>query len=49
MRAKYRDLPETAITEVEAFIADLRVKHHLTGPADGEDEQPEPEAQGDKN
>lgn len=40
MRAKYRDLPETAITEVEAFIADLRAKHHLIGPADGEDEQP---------
>lgn len=38
MRAKYHDLPEMAIDEVEALIAELRSKHHLTGPADGEDE-----------
>ena len=38
MRAKYRELPETAVAEVERYIADL-AKKHGSGPADREDEQ----------
>lgn len=37
MRAKYHDLPEEAVDEVERFIARLEKKHR-TGPMNGEDE-----------
>lgn len=39
MRAKYRELPDEAIAEVEAFIAHLQTKHQLHEPKDGEDER----------
>jgi transcriptional regulator with XRE-family HTH domain len=37
MRAKYADLPEAAVSEVEQLISDLTTKHG-TGPRDHEDE-----------
>lgn len=37
MRAKYADLPDTAVDEVERFIADLQQRHGH-GPATNEDE-----------
>lgn len=39
MRAKYRDLPDEVIEEVEAFIASLRAKHAIQEPQAGEDER----------
>lgn len=39
MRAKYRDLPDEALAEVEAFIAELSAKHDVRGPAEHEDER----------
>lgn len=39
MRAKYRELPEAAIAEVEAFVSKLRAKHSLQAPKNGEDER----------
>lgn len=38
MRAKYRDLPDEAVSEVEAFIQQLAKRHDLQGPHDHEDE-----------
>lgn len=38
MRAKYRDLPEAALTEVEAFINGLVAEHGGKGPRPHEDE-----------
>jgi transcriptional regulator with XRE-family HTH domain len=40
LRAKYGDLPETAVDEVEAFVTRLRARHGQHGPVNGEDEQP---------
>lgn len=40
MRAKYHDLPESAIAELEAYANRLIQRHGGRGPVDGEDEQP---------
>lgn len=40
MRAKYHDLPESAIAELEAYANRLIQRHGGRGPIDGEDEQP---------
>lgn len=44
LRTKYRDLPPEASDQLEAYAARLMKKHgvDLSGPAPGEDEQPEP-------
>jgi transcriptional regulator with XRE-family HTH domain len=39
MRAKYRDLSDEALAEVEAFIDELTAKHGTAGPMNGEDEK----------
>lgn len=39
LRAKYRQLPEAAVAEMEAFFTRLAKKHGLQGPQDGEDER----------
>jgi transcriptional regulator with XRE-family HTH domain len=41
MRAKYHDLPEAAIAELEAYANRLIERHGGRGPVDREDEQPE--------
>jgi transcriptional regulator with XRE-family HTH domain len=38
LRAKYRDLPEGAACELEAFFEKLRRRHGLSGPEGHEDE-----------
>jgi transcriptional regulator with XRE-family HTH domain len=38
MRAKFRDLPDDAVAEVESFIEQLARKHGGRGPIDHEDE-----------
>jgi transcriptional regulator with XRE-family HTH domain len=38
LRAKYRELPDEAIAEIEGFLTQLARKHGVGGPADGEDE-----------
>jgi transcriptional regulator with XRE-family HTH domain len=38
LRTKYRELPDEAVAEMEAFLDRLRAKHGLTGPVDHEDE-----------
>lgn len=38
LRAKYRELPDSAIAEIEAFTDRLRREHGGHGPRDGEDE-----------
>jgi transcriptional regulator with XRE-family HTH domain len=38
LRAKYGDLPDEALDEVNAFFTRLRSQHGLHGPVDGEDE-----------
>jgi transcriptional regulator with XRE-family HTH domain len=38
LRAKYRDLSDGAVAEMEQFFAKLAREHGTTGPADGEDE-----------
>lgn len=38
MRAKYRDLPDEAVAEVEQFIDELAAKHRTGGPRSHEDE-----------
>jgi transcriptional regulator with XRE-family HTH domain len=40
MRAKYHDLPDSAIAELEAYANRLIQRHGGDGPIDGEDEQP---------
>lgn len=44
LRTKYRKLPASAADELEAYAERLAKKHgvHLSGPAPGEDESPEP-------
>ena len=39
MRAKYRELPDEALSEMEAFLAQLADKYGVRGPAEGEDER----------
>lgn len=39
LRAKYRDLPEGAVAEMEQMFARLAREHGTAGPADGEDER----------
>lgn len=39
LRSKYRELPESAIVEIEAFTEKLRGKHAGRGPEPGEDER----------
>jgi transcriptional regulator with XRE-family HTH domain len=39
LRAKYKELPEEAVAEMEAFFERLAKKHGMQGPADGEDER----------
>ena len=46
MRAKYHDLPETAITELEAYANRLIERHGGRGPINREDEQPETTTEG---
>ncbi len=41
MRAKYRDLPETAIAELERYANQVIERHGGRGPINREDEQPE--------
>jgi transcriptional regulator with XRE-family HTH domain len=38
LRAKYKELPEEAVGEMEHFFARLARKHGVQGPASGEDE-----------
>lgn len=38
LRAKYRELPEDAVTEIESLIDELARKHGLRGPIDDEDQ-----------
>jgi transcriptional regulator with XRE-family HTH domain len=38
LRAKYKDLPDSAVTEMEAFFERLAKKHGVHGPDEGEDE-----------
>jgi len=40
LRAKYHDLPESAITELEAYANRLIQRHGGHGPINREDEQP---------
>lgn len=40
LRAKYRDLPDEAVTEIEAVFDRIARDYGLRGPQDGEDEQP---------
>jgi len=40
LRAKYRDLDEQAIAEIEAYAQQRVQRHGGTGPIDREDEQP---------
>jgi transcriptional regulator with XRE-family HTH domain len=40
LRAKYRDLTDEAITEIEAYADRLNKRHGGTGPAEHEDELP---------
>lgn len=44
LRTKYRDLPDEAAAQIEAYARRLAKRHgvDLRGPAPGEDEQPEP-------
>ena len=37
MRAKYRDLPEEAVDELERYVTEL-TRRHTSGPRDREDE-----------
>jgi transcriptional regulator with XRE-family HTH domain len=39
LRAKYKELPDEAVAEMEAFFERLAKKHGMQGPADGEDER----------
>jgi transcriptional regulator with XRE-family HTH domain len=39
LRAKYGDLPEDAVADMERYFARLARKHGTSGPRDGEDEQ----------
>jgi transcriptional regulator with XRE-family HTH domain len=39
MRAKYTELPEEAVEEMERFFDRLAKKHGVTGPVDREDER----------
>jgi transcriptional regulator with XRE-family HTH domain len=39
LRAKYRDLPDTAVADMERYFARLARRHGTTGPRDGEDER----------
>jgi transcriptional regulator with XRE-family HTH domain len=39
LRAKYKELPEEAVAEIEAFFERLAKKHGMQGPANGEDER----------
>ena len=39
MRAKYQDLPESAVAEMEQFFDRLARKHGVHGPVDREDER----------
>jgi transcriptional regulator with XRE-family HTH domain len=39
LRAKYHDLPDEAVREIEAFFARLADKYGVDGPVDGEDER----------
>ena len=38
MRAKYKELPNEAVAEMEAYFAELAGKYGLQGPREGEDE-----------
>ena len=38
LRAKYKDIPDEAVSEMEAFFERLAKKHGMQGPANGEDE-----------
>ena len=40
LRAKYGELPDGAVGEIEEFVNRLRERHGYHGPVDGEDEQP---------
>jgi transcriptional regulator with XRE-family HTH domain len=39
LRAKYRELPEDAVVQLERYFARLARKYGTAGPADGEDEE----------
>jgi transcriptional regulator with XRE-family HTH domain len=39
LRAKYHDLPEPAVAEMDAFLSRLRKRHGLSGPIAQEDER----------
>jgi hypothetical protein len=39
MRAKYKELPDEAVTEMEAYLSQLANKYGLRGPVGGEDER----------
>ncbi|MBA3617990.1 MAG: helix-turn-helix transcriptional regulator [Acidothermales bacterium] len=39
LRAKYKQLPESAVAEMEQFFERLTKRHGAQGPADGEDER----------
>jgi len=39
LRAKYKQLPESAVAEMEQFFEHLTMRHGAHGPADGEDER----------
>ena len=38
LRAKYRDMPDSAAAEIERLVDRLVSEHDLSGPVDGEDE-----------
>ena len=40
LRSKYQELPESAVTEIEAVFDRLARDYGLQGPQDGEDEHP---------
>jgi transcriptional regulator with XRE-family HTH domain len=39
MRAKYKELPDEAVSDIEAYFAKLANKYGLQGPDEGEDER----------
>lgn len=39
MRAKYKELPDEAIEQMERFFVRLAKRHGIDGPVDGEDER----------
>lgn len=40
-RGRYRDMPDSAVADMERYVEQLQRKYGVSGPAAGEDEEPE--------